>query len=74
MYKNSATLIPCSKSTRRKLNILRSAFEQRNMNNTLLILIENNQKLKEAKIELQKIKSELSETKYLLSEMKGELF
>jgi len=46
MYVSSQTLIPCSKATRRRLNVLKTVFDARNMNDTLNILIDKNEELK----------------------------
>ena len=56
-YISSQTLIPCSKSTRRKLNVLKTVFNARNMNDTLNILIGKNEELRNVKKELDELRN-----------------
>jgi len=57
MYISSQTLIPCSKATRRRLNVLKTVFNARNMNDTLNILINKNEELKNVRKELEQMKT-----------------
>ena len=59
MYVSSQTLIPCSKVTRRRLNVLKTVFDARNMNDTLNILINKNEELKNVRKELERMKTSI---------------